>query len=153
LRRYLQCVCDLQILFATKRTTPRGRVARPTKVLAVAQSDSVGKQLRNGAAAGTLALSLLLNQGSALAITSDSAYVLTLQAKEAEQIELVKQGRASPVSKNPELSAVLSFVAVSTVAVAGVSYYFDNSPTNRLYRVQQDEENAKAAAAAEEEKK
>jgi hypothetical protein len=61
-----------------------------------------------------------LSQGSALAITSDSAYVLTLQAKEAEQIELVKQGRASPVAKNPELSAVLSFVAVSTVAVAGM---------------------------------
>jgi hypothetical protein len=32
-----------------------------------------------------------------------------------------------------------------------VSYYFDNSPTNRMYRVQQDEENAKTAA--EEEKK
>jgi hypothetical protein len=59
----------------------------------------------------------------------------------------VVEGKGPPIAKNPELSAQLAYLAFGVLTVAGVSNYFTNSPTNRLWQAKQ--EAAKRAKAAE----
>eukprot|EP00959_Pyramimonas_sp_CCMP1952_P247838 5180915-Pyramimonas_sp.AAC.2 len=70
-------------------------------------------------------------------MTSDAEYIKEIQAKEQKEIELVAQGYGSELPKDPTLAAFIAYGAVASVTVAGALYYFENSPTNKMWKAEQ----------------
>jgi hypothetical protein len=77
----------------------------------------------------------------------DADYTKKLVETEKAEMAAVQEGRGPPIAKNPELSAQLAYLGFGVLTVAGVSNYFTNTPTNRLWQAKQDA--AKAAKAKE----
>ncbi|KAK3243630.1 hypothetical protein CYMTET_46729 [Cymbomonas tetramitiformis] len=122
---------------------------KPTVRASETRGKSMRKEIRDAAAAGALGLSLFLSpalQGEALALTTE--YAERLQAVELEEIKKVESGFGPPVAKDPALAAQLTYVATGVLVVAGATSYFENTPTNRLWKAKQEEKKALAKLEA-----